>query len=61
MSEVRFRESAQKDVQQAFEHFESQSPGLGVTFIERVEEASERISRNPEQYQTVFQDCGAPA
>ena len=56
MSEVRFRRSAQRDVQQAFEYFEAKSPGLGVEFIERVEEAAAKISRNPETYQTVFED-----
>ena len=56
MSEVRFRRSAQRDVQQAFEYFEGKSPGLGIEFIERVEEAADRIRRNPATYQTVFQD-----
>ena len=61
MSEVRFRRSAQADVQKAFEYFEAKSPGLGVEFIERVEEAASKISRNPETYQTIFQDVRAPA
>jgi plasmid stabilization system protein ParE len=53
---VRFRASAQRDVQQAFEFFEARSAGLGAEFLERVEQATDRISRNPETYQTVFQD-----
>ncbi len=56
MSEVRFRKSAQADVQQAFEYLEGQSRGLGAEFLERVEEATAKISTNPEQYQTVFRD-----
>lgn len=56
MSEVRFRKSAQADVHNAFEYLEGQSSGLGAEFLERVEEAADRISRNPEAYQTVFQD-----
>jgi plasmid stabilization system protein ParE len=53
---VRFRKSAQADVQQAYEFFESRTGGLGAEFLKRVEEASDLISRNPEAYQTVFQD-----
>ena len=56
MSEVRFRKSAQRDVQDAFDYLEAQSPGLGAEFLERVEDATDRIARNPEQYQTVFRD-----
>ena len=56
MSEVRFRRSAQRDVQQAYDYLEAQSPGLGAAFLERVEEATDRISRNPETYQIVFQN-----
>jgi plasmid stabilization system protein ParE len=56
LNAVRFRRSAQRDVQQAFEYFEAKSPGLGVESVERVEEAAAIISRNPETYQTVFQD-----
>jgi hypothetical protein len=57
VNQVRFRKSAQADVQNAFEYFEGQSPGLGVEFLERVEEAADRISRNPETYQTVGIAC----
>ena len=56
MIAVRFRASAQRDVQQAFEFFEARSAGLGAEFLERVEQATDRISRNPETYQTVFQE-----
>jgi plasmid stabilization system protein ParE len=57
VNQVRFRKSAQADVQNAFEYFEGQSPGLGAEFLERVEEAADRISRNPEIYQTVVIAC----
>jgi hypothetical protein len=60
VTEVRFRKSAQADVQKAYEYFEARSAGLGVEFLERVEEATTRIATNPEQYQTVSATFVAP-
>lgn len=56
MNAVRFRRSAQADVQRADEYFESREAGLGAEFIERVEEAGDRIAAHPEAYQVVFRD-----
>jgi len=53
---VRFRRSAQQDIQKAFDYFEAQSAGLGAEFLERVEDVADRISSNPYTYQTVFHD-----
>jgi hypothetical protein len=46
---VRFRASAQRDVQQAFELFEARSAGLGAEFLERVEQATQPLSHNSER------------
>jgi plasmid stabilization system protein ParE len=56
VSEVRFRRSAQADVQRAFQYYESQGAGLGVEFIKRVDEVTNRIAANPLQYQPVIED-----
>jgi hypothetical protein len=47
---VRFRRSAQQDIQKAFDYFEAQRAGLGAEFLERVEDAADRISSNPYTY-----------
>lgn len=56
MSRPIFTPAAEADVQQAFEYFEARNAGLGAEFIERVEEAADRIAANPQQYQPVIAD-----
>jgi plasmid stabilization system protein ParE len=51
-----FLPAAEADIQQAFDWYEAREPGLGVDFLERVEEAAAKISANPFQYQVVEAD-----
>ena len=47
---VRLSALAADDLQQARDWFDAREPGLGDTFLERVNETIERIAANPEQY-----------
>lgn len=47
---VRIRAEAEAELSAAAAWYESKLPGLGVDFVAVVEEALERIGRNPEQY-----------
>ena len=41
---------------EAFDWYERQRPGLGVEFVERVQDAFDRISRAPELHAIVHRD-----
>jgi len=51
---VILEEEAQTEFVRAFDHYESQRPGLGLDFVERVQEVFDRISANPNMHQLVF-------
>lgn len=53
---VRLSSLAALDLQQARNWFDQQEPGLGDTFLERVNETITRISQNPEQYRVAVAD-----
>jgi hypothetical protein len=44
------------DLQQARDRFDAREPGLGDTFLDRVNETIAKISENPEQYQIALAD-----
>lgn len=48
--------AAQEEFDEAVDWYEQQSAGLGVEFLNRVEEALDRISVMPEAYPTIFQE-----
>jgi plasmid stabilization system protein ParE len=47
---------AQAEFDDAFDWYENQRPGLGTVFAERVQDALDRISANPQLHATVFKD-----
>ena len=53
---VRLSALAALDLQKARDWFDAREPGLGDTFLERVNETINRISQNPEQYQVTIAD-----
>jgi hypothetical protein len=53
---VRISALAALDLQQARDWFDAREPGLGDTFLERVNETITRIAKNPEQYQVTIAD-----
>jgi plasmid stabilization system protein ParE len=53
---VVLRPEAQAEFDEAFDRYEQQRPGLGVDFVERVQEVLDRIADAPTLYEQVFQD-----
>ena len=53
---VRLSAPAAQDLQQARDWFDGQEEGLGDKFLASVEQALERISRNPKTYQVALLD-----
>jgi hypothetical protein len=53
---VRLSTLAALDLQQARDWFDAREPGLGDTFLDRVNETIAKISQDPEQYQIAI--CG---
>ncbi len=54
--EVVFRRAAHAELKEAKAWYEEQREGLGIEFALNVEEAIERISKNPELYAIVRED-----
>jgi plasmid stabilization system protein ParE len=50
------RPAAQEEFDEAIDWYEQQSAGLGLEFLNRIEEALDRISVTPEAYPTIFQE-----
>ncbi|MDH3599975.1 MAG: type II toxin-antitoxin system RelE/ParE family toxin [Candidatus Tectomicrobia bacterium] len=50
------RPEARVEFDEAFDWYEQQRPGLGVDFVEHVQEVLGRLSAKPELYAQVFQD-----
>jgi plasmid stabilization system protein ParE len=53
---VVLRDEAQAEFDQAFDYYEAQRPGLGVTFAERVQAVFDGISANPLMHRLVLGD-----
>jgi plasmid stabilization system protein ParE len=53
---VVLRDEAQAEFDEAFDYYEGQRPGLGVTFASRVHEVLDRIGSNPTMHAIVFAD-----
>ncbi len=53
---IRFLPEARDEFDAATDWYEQQRPGLGVTFMARVDEVLRRISANPQLHATVYQD-----
>jgi hypothetical protein len=53
---VRLSALAARDLQKARDWLDSREPGLGDTFLERVNDTIQRISDNPNQYQIALLD-----
>jgi toxin ParE2 len=53
---VRFLEVAKIELDQAFQWYESQAPGLGNAFLIEIMAAAERISLYPEAWQSLDRD-----
>jgi len=52
-SPVRFKPSAERDIESAFAWYEQHGPGLGDEFLEEIDAAVTRIAANPRAYQIV--------
>ena len=53
---VRLSALAARDLQQARDWFDGQEEGLGDKFLASVQQALERVSNNPDQYQVALLD-----
>ena len=53
---VRLTAAAVGDIEQARNWYEKRRPGLGVTFITRVDEAIQSIGANSQVYQQIHRD-----
>jgi plasmid stabilization system protein ParE len=47
---VSFHEIAEQELYEAVSYYDSQSPGLGTSFLDEVERAISRISEHPKAY-----------
>jgi plasmid stabilization system protein ParE len=48
------RPEAEFDIQDAFEYYEAQSPGLGSEFVRAVDSCLAGIGRNPKAYPAIY-------
>ncbi len=53
---VRLTAAAVGDIERARDWYETRRPGVGVTFIMRVDEAIQSIAANPQAYQQIHRD-----
>jgi len=54
--EVIIRPEAEAEIEKAYHWYEEQRKGLGLDFLLCIEEAIEKISRNPEVYSLVHKN-----
>jgi plasmid stabilization system protein ParE len=47
---AQLHEEAEREIQQAFEYFESRQPGLGIDFVQRVDDAIAKVCENPDRW-----------
>lgn len=57
MKPVRLTAAAERDLADAGSYLEKEQKGLGVQFIERINQAIEKIARTPLAYATVIKDA----
>ncbi|HET6572421.1 MAG TPA: type II toxin-antitoxin system RelE/ParE family toxin [Fimbriiglobus sp.] len=53
---VVLRDEAQTEFDEAFDYYEGQRSGLGVTFVERVQKVFDRIAANPKLHAVALAD-----
>ena len=53
---VRLTAAAVGDMEQARDWYEKRRPGVGVTFVTRVDEAIQSIAADPQVYQQIHRD-----
>lgn len=53
MRKVTFHEDAETEINEAARYYEERAPGLGMSFLDAVEEAVDQVLANPEAYQLV--------
>ena len=51
-----FRPEVRDELSEVYRWYESQQPGLGNDFLEKVDESLDRISQMPESYPVVYRD-----
>ncbi len=56
MMEVRFRKAARAEIEEAYQWYEDQRIGLGEDFLLCLEEAVEKVVRDPELYPVVHKN-----
>ena len=56
MKPVSFSKFAKLEIDRAAQWFEDRREGLGLEFYDRVDEAAEKIERNPEGFRKVHRD-----
>lgn len=56
MKPLRFIEEAKNDIKDAYAWYEKQRKGLGESYLLCVEEAVEKIRRNPDRYPVVHKE-----
>lgn len=54
MSEFNISDDAKEDIRESAEYYESLQTNLGHDFLDKVEEAIERIKQNPRQFPKVY-------
>jgi toxin ParE1/3/4 len=56
MRQVVFRQQARRELDQASDWYEKERVGLGVEFLAEIQILIDRITSNPEQFQTLHRD-----
>src|SRR5690349_8946961 len=57
LTPLEIRPRAEREIQEAAQWYQHQSPGLGPAFLEVVEHALDRIAENPLQFPIVYRDA----
>lgn len=50
---IRFKPSAERDIESAFGWYDEHGPGLGNEFLDEIDAAVTRIAENPRAYQVI--------
>lgn len=50
MNKIHLTDDAKEDIRESAKYYESKQTELGLDFLEKIEEALQRIKRNPEQF-----------
>ena len=56
MKQRRYREEVPEDLAEAVTWYQERQPGLGLRFLELVEETLARIEENPRQFRVFYRD-----